>query len=557
MKKGILFLTLFTLLASCNGNNVTESTSPSSDTGAKPNGSFVNEELKENIIDDNYRNYYEIFVASFADSNGDGVGDLNGITAKLDYLASIGYTGIWLTPIFASPSYHKYDTTDYFRIDQSFGTMDDLKNLVKEAHKRNIKVILDGVFNHTGKYNEWFNQALLAKKKQALNQPLTEEEENYASLYVFYDSWDEANKSGKKCYKAGGNDFYYEGNFASDMPELNFKSEFTYTKIKEVIDFYMADDINIDGFRLDAVKYYDLGDNDSNVRILSRIDKMVKDNNPNGYLVGECWDSNAVISKFYESSADSYFYFPASGSDGFIFSSCNNEGRMKGVYYRNALGMEEDCKEHIPAPFLNNHDIARLSFSKNFMYQNKFVLGLLGMLKGTTFHYYGDEIGMSSTNLPNGDYRDSSYRTHYYWDDETHEMECRDVEHSYKQNQTYPAMKTQLSDTDSILNYVKEVNQMRNSYPFIQRGEMDDTLDEYDTKLLNTPSKNILPIKKKYQNKSYKLLFNFSSLGEEEYEVQNDYKVKYVLTADKKTYATLKDNKLILPSYAIAVLSQE
>ena len=84
MKKGILFLTLFTLLASCNGNNVTESTSPSSDTGAKPNGSFVNEELKENIIDDNYRNYYEIFVASFADSNGDGVGDLNGITAKLD-----------------------------------------------------------------------------------------------------------------------------------------------------------------------------------------------------------------------------------------------------------------------------------------------------------------------------------------------------------------------------------------------------------------------------------------------------------------------------------------
>ena len=118
-------------------------------------------------------------------------------------------------------------------------------------------------------------------------------------------------------------------------------------------------------------------------------------------------------------------------------------------------------------------------------------------------------------------------------------------------------MKTQLADTDSILNYVKEVNQMRNSYPFIQRGEMDDTLDEYDTKLLNTPSKNILPIKKKYQNKSYKLLFNFSSLGEEEYEVQNDYKVKYVLTADKKTYATLKDNKLILPSYAIAVLSQE
>ena len=106
--------------------------------------------------DDNYRVFYEIFVGSFADSDGDGTGDLNGILRHLDYLndgnllsdTSLGVQGLWLTPIFASPSYHKYDATDYYRIDSDFGTEDDLRALLDACHARNVKVILDLVINH-------------------------------------------------------------------------------------------------------------------------------------------------------------------------------------------------------------------------------------------------------------------------------------------------------------------------------------------------------------------------------------------------------------------------
>ena len=115
--------------------------------------------LKENIIDDAYDNYYEIFVYSFCDSDGNGVGDFNGVTQKLDYIRDMGYTGIWLMPISPSPSYHKYDVTDYKAVDPIYGSMADFENLLNTAHEKGIKVILDLVVNHTSKEHEWFKQA--------------------------------------------------------------------------------------------------------------------------------------------------------------------------------------------------------------------------------------------------------------------------------------------------------------------------------------------------------------------------------------------------------------
>lgn len=107
------------------------------------------EKVELNIIDDNYRNWYEIFVHSYFDTNNDGIGDLNGVTAKLDYIQEMGYNGIWLMPIHPSPTYHKYDVTDYYAIDPDYGTLEDFKNLVDEAHKRGIRVIIDLVVNHS------------------------------------------------------------------------------------------------------------------------------------------------------------------------------------------------------------------------------------------------------------------------------------------------------------------------------------------------------------------------------------------------------------------------
>ena len=109
-------------------------------------------------------NWYSVFVRSFADSNGDGIGDLRGLISKLDYLADLGIEGIWLLPVHPAPSYHKYDVLDYFGIDPEYGTLQDLKKLIREAHRRNIKIILDLVVNHTSEQHPWFKRALLSKR---------------------------------------------------------------------------------------------------------------------------------------------------------------------------------------------------------------------------------------------------------------------------------------------------------------------------------------------------------------------------------------------------------
>jgi len=140
-------------------------TDVNSETAAEVPYNYVQE---LNIIDDNYRNFYEIFVYSFYDSDGDGIGDINGIISKLDYIndgddstdSDLGFNGIWLMPIMPSTTYHKYDVKDYYNIDPQYGTLEDFKKLIKECKARDIKLIIDLVFNHTSAQHPWFTQAV-------------------------------------------------------------------------------------------------------------------------------------------------------------------------------------------------------------------------------------------------------------------------------------------------------------------------------------------------------------------------------------------------------------
>ena len=130
-------------------------------------------------IDDNYRTFYQIFVGSFADSNGDGIGDLRGIINHFDYLndgnihsgKSLGVQGIWLSPIFTSPTYHKYDAKDYYKVDWRFGDESTLKELIALCHERNVKIILDLAINHTSDQHEWFLQFKEARINGDVSNP--------------------------------------------------------------------------------------------------------------------------------------------------------------------------------------------------------------------------------------------------------------------------------------------------------------------------------------------------------------------------------------------------
>src|SRR4051812_42251580 len=157
--------------------------------------------------------FYEVFLRSFADSNGDGVGDVNGLISRLDYLADLGVDAIWLTPIFQSPSYHGYDTTDYETIEKDFGTKADFRRFVDEAHKRHIRVILDFVMNHTSDQHPWFIDSASSPASK------------HRDWYI----WSTSNPGWKQPW--GGdpswhflNGAYYYGAFWSGMPDLNYRN---------------------------------------------------------------------------------------------------------------------------------------------------------------------------------------------------------------------------------------------------------------------------------------------------------------------------------------------
>ena len=160
---------------------------------SQPQAPSYRYEHELNVIDDNYRNYYQVFVYSFCDSNGDGIGDLAGVTSRLDYIQDMGFNGIWLSPIMPSDSYHKYSVKDYYAIDEQYGTMEDFEKLTAECKKRGIKLLIDLVMNHSSNEHEWFKHASkslrsnpcgAAKDKPCLNDNICPVHDKYIDYYI-------------------------------------------------------------------------------------------------------------------------------------------------------------------------------------------------------------------------------------------------------------------------------------------------------------------------------------------------------------------------------------
>lgn len=353
--------------------------------------------------------FYEIFVQSFADSNDDGIGDINGMTSRLDYLSDLGIDAIWLMPMSPSPSYHKYDVTDYSAIHPDYGTMEDFKAFIKAAHQRNIRVVMDFVINHSGYDHPWFQDAMQGKDAQ------------YRDYYVWADKDSIAQQIAKKETSFDSDNIrqwhpvagdttkeYYYGFFYGGMPDLNYDNPEVRKEMYTTGKFWL-EEVGIDGFRLDAAKhiYPDDRATDSHAFWKEFKSEMEKAK-PNVYLIGEVW-SDAGTASPYAMGFSSLFNFDRAFS---ILESVNKErvitASIAGHGYQidSAINLadvintslpwfEKYNAEFVEASFLSNHDQNRVaSVLGNDEAKIRQAAALLFTLPGTPYIYYGEEIGM-------------------------------------------------------------------------------------------------------------------------------------------------------------------
>lgn len=415
---------------------------------------------KLNILDDNYRNYYEIFVRSFYDSDGDGIGDLNGVTQKLDYLQDLGVTGIWLMPIHPSRSYHKYDVDDYYAIDNDYGTMKDFENLIKEAEKRNIKIIIDLVLNHTSTNHNWFKQAYQAVQRGDLN-----------NKYVKYYNIRSGYAGGY--HRIGDTNYYYEAYFWDQMPDLNMDNPEVRNEVKAIAKFWL--DKGVAGFRVDAAMHiYGEANDDKNIEFWTWFADYCKSVKEDVFIVGEVWSNSEKIAKYYQSGMSVFNYYlggPNSGQSGAFIRAAILESDAKNItkaiydWQRKIKGINENA---IDSNFLTNHDNARSAgqLRKN-IYAIKFAAALYLMAPGASFTYYGEEIGMMGSG------KDENFRAPMYWSSTDDEGMTNPPPYMDEVKHFFPAADIQTRYSNLIYSTYKRAFRIRNENPEIARGTVE------------------------------------------------------------------------------------
>jgi len=408
--------------------------------------------------------FYEIFVRSFYDSNGDGIGDFKGLTAKLDYLndgndsttADLGVTAIWLMPITESPSYHGYNVIDYKTIEKDYGTNQDFKTFLDGAHARGIKVIIDLVINHTSNLNPWF---------------LNSKADPYAANRDWY-RWSATDPGvkgpwGQTVWHASGG-YYYYGLFNNGMPDLNFFNQGVKDTIASIVRYWL-DTVKVDGFRLDAVKYLCeegnvMEDAPSTFQYLREFRKLTKGINPDAVSVGEAWSSTAKILPYVDGTGLDFCFEFDFATD--IINSVNANS-PSALITRMKSSLQQSYPFAQYGTFLTNHDQQRVfSQLKNNVSKSKLAAAVLLTVPGVPFIYYGEEIGMTSAT------DDPSKRTPMQWTSGTNAgftsgTPWKTINANYASNN----IESMNSDTSSLLNWYKKLVKIRKKYASLTRGK--------------------------------------------------------------------------------------
>lgn len=515
-------------------------------------GSSLSSEVELSKTTDKYRTYYQIFPYSYADSNGDGIGDLKGIEDKLDYIDSLHYDGIYLNPICSATSYHKYDVRDYYNVDSQFGTLDDFDSLVNKAHEKGMTVVFDLVINHTSLSNSWFTKCFNAH----INENASEDDLYYKDFYPIVDTPDGTSTIP---YTAYGKTVYYEQSFSGDMADLNLKDVIEHpdgnlaTELKKVIKFWLVDH-DVDGFRLDAVtSFFGKSNtiyNDATATFLKWFHDYAVSLKEDVYIVGEgSWGDPTTYNKPMQaySGIDSFFNFQDKGSQGICGMLSRNSSLCKATYFGslekgNAASVSSSG---ISSSFIANHDTGRLygasTGSVGTAYP-RMAHALLQMLKGDTYLYYGDEAGMSLAGTSDPDIRQPMP-----WGDSYTCTACPGTtstkdEYRYK----YGTVASQLEDADSLPNYVKKVNYARRLHPAISHS--DGTL------VASNSDSSMAAYEKKYGNDDVIIAINASKTDEQTLTIGDG---SYSLSNDLSTSgnATLSGKDLTVPALSVVVLN--
>lgn len=420
------------------------------------------------VPDDNCRTWYEVFVPSFYDSNGDGIGDLRGLTQKLDYLndgkgGGLGVNGLWLMPIMPSPSYHKYDVTNYEAIDPAYGTLADFQQLIAACHQRGIRLIIDYELNHTSSQHPWFLAATAAIAAHPANP---------SSPYLGYYNFVRGQPSVGKYSPVGATGWYYEAEMSPSMPDLNLDSPRVRAEIQRFTKFWLG--LGVDGFRLDAVlSYYGSGGsaNDQNIAFVNWFSDDCRTLRPDVYIVGEVWSNASTIASYYSSHATSFFAFPFAQATGYVTEALISQGSDAGAraFCQTMADWQEMLHAYsstaIDAPFIGNHDTARpAGFFSGDLDRTKMAAGLYLLMSGGPFIYYGEELGMTGSRT------DQDKRGPMEWSAKEQAGMTKGPPGMDPPVYLFPAEDTQTGDPNSLLNYYRRAIELRNENPAIARG---------------------------------------------------------------------------------------
>ena len=516
---------------------------------------------------------YQIYPRSFYDSNNDGIGDLNGITEKLDYLKDLGITLIWVCPIFKSPmDDNGYDISDYYDVNPEFGTKEDLERLIAEAEKRGIKIILDLVINHTSDEHEWF--------LEALRNP----ESKYRDYYIFKRGENGLPPTNWRSHFGGsawekvegetdenGNEMYYLHLFSKKQPDLDWENPEVREELYKMVNYWLEK--GIAGFRVDAInsikkdaRYLDLPVDGADGFAYSIKYTL---NQPGieeflGELAKKTFKKHNCMTVAETPLLEYKRYNDFIGEDGFFsmifdFSYSDLDMTKGGFYYslrdiptvelRNKIFESQLTQQKYGwgAPFLENHDLPRSLnkfFGKKANEANaKLLANVFFFLRGTPFIYQGQEIGMDNfvrndisefddiaskdqyqralgegfsseeaLHFVNKRSRDNS-RTPMQWDNSKNAGFSKDENSKswikLTGNQATTNVADQINDKDSIFSHYKKMIDLR------QNGKYSDCLTFGDFISVPLENEKIIAYVRKYKNQKVLCINNFSELKQE------------------------------------------